>query len=351
MTGERHPTAHRGPGSRPGRSVTLDDVAREAKVAKSTVSRALNNPGRLNADTQDHVRQVAERLGYRPIVTQRRNVAPAPPLALIVPGLTNPYFFALMRGAEHGAAATGRSLIVIDSQDDAQREASQVERLADSVSGFISASSRLPTARLRHLAGRHRLVLVNRQMPGVASVVIDPVAGPVAALQHLVSLGHRQVAYLAAAGGRWTDVKRWSAIRGAAEVAGIAVRRLGPFQPATESGPAAADALVSDGATAVIAFNDLLAIGVLHRLRERGLSVPGDVSVVGFDDVFGASFCSPPLTTVAAPLEHLGRAAVNLLVEHEEAGWAPRSVVLPAHLVVRDSTASALSASSPIGSS
>lgn len=348
MTDERQLSAQ-DQGARPRRPVTLDDVAKEARVAKSTVSRALNNPGRLNPDTQDHVRRVAERLGYRALSTPRRNVVLAQPLALIVPGLTNPYFLALLRGAEHGAAATGRSLLVIDSQDDGRREATQVERLAGSVSGFISASSRLPTARLRDLAQLHRLVLVNRQMPGVASVVIDPVAGPVAALQHLASLGHREVAYLAATGGRWTDLKRWNAIRGAADVAGTAVRRLGPFQAATESGPAAADALVSDGATAAIAFNDLLAIGILHRLRERGLSVPGDISVVGFDDVFGASFCSPPLTTVAAPLEHLGRAAVSLLVEHEEPGWTPRSLVLPAHLVVRDSTAAALSARAPIG--
>lgn len=330
--------------------VTLDDVAREAKVAKSTVSRALNNPGRLNAGTQDHVRQVADRLGYRALLGQRRSAPRAQPLALILPGLTNPYFFALMRGAEHGAAATGRSLLVVDSQHDAQREASQVERLAGSVSGFISASSRLPPAKLRQLVSRHRVVLVNRQIPGVASVVVDPVAGPVAALAHLVSLGHRDIAYLAAAGGPWTDLKRWNAVRGAGQAAGVAVRRLGPFQAETESGPAAADALVSDGATAAIAFNDLLAIGVLHRLRERGLSVPQDISVVGFDDVFGASFCSPPLTTVAAPLDDLGRAAVGLLIEHEEPGWAPRSLVLPAHLVVRTSTGPALAATLASGS-
>jgi LacI family transcriptional regulator len=118
------------------------------------------------------------------------------------------------------------------------------------------------------------------------------------------------------------------------------VRKLGPFAPVRESGSAAADALVNSGATAAIAFNDLLAIGMLERLAERRVRVPEQLSIVGCDDIFGADFCSPPLTTIATPIEQAGRVAVTLLLGALEsrAGGGRESVVLPTHLTVRSST-------------
>jgi LacI family transcriptional regulator len=116
----------------------------------------------------------------------------------------------------------------------------------------------------------------------------------------------------------------------------MSTRFLGPFSPAPHGGAAAADAAVADGATAIIAFNDLMAMGVLRRLAERGVGVPGQVSVVGFDDTFGSDFCSPTLTTLASPTEEIGRAAVRLLLE--AGGARAHSIVLPSHLVIRNST-------------
>ena len=116
----------------------------------------------------------------------------------------------------------------------------------------------------------------------------------------------------------------------------VATRQVGPFAPSQLGGAAAADAAVAAGATAVIAFNDLMAIGVMRRLAERGVAVPGEVSVVGFDDVFGSDFCSPSLTTLASPAEDTGRAAVRLLLE--PAAARTHSIVLPTHLVIRNST-------------
>jgi LacI family transcriptional regulator len=134
---------------------------------------------------------------------------------------------------------------------------------------------------------------------------------------------------------------RWNALAAAAEDRGVEVRRLGPFAPKTQSGAAAADAAVHSGVTACIAFNDLIAIGMLQRLRERGIRVPEDMSVVGCDDIFGADFCNPPLTTMASPIEQAGRVSVSMLLAQLNplAGGGSRSrSLMPTHLTVRGST-------------
>jgi LacI family transcriptional regulator len=165
--------------------------------------------------------------------------------------------------------------------------------------------------------------VLNRHVAGVPTVVMDTGSGMAQALEHLVSLGHRDIVYMAGPERSWANAARWRALRDAAAQYGIEPRKLGPFAPDRESGTAAADALINSGATAAIAFNDLLAIGMLERLAERGVRVPDRLSIVGCDDIFGADFCSPALTTVATPIEQAGRVAVTLL---------------PTHLVVRNST-------------
>src|SRR3954447_64582 len=147
--------------------------------------------------------------------------------------------------------------------------------------------------------------------------------------------GPRSIAYLAGPSAAWSDGERWRALSVAAQAAGVAVVRCGPFPPTLDGGPAAADIGLSTGATALVAFNDLLAIGVLRRLADRGVDVPGRVSVVGFDDIFGADFCHPPLTTVAGPVEEAGRALVDVLLA--DRAVAP-TMTLPTHLRIRAST-------------
>ena len=120
--------------------------------------------------------------------------------------------------------------------------------------------------------------------------------------------------------------------------AGAEIARLGPFPPTLEGGVAAADVGLAAGATALVAFNDLMAIGVLRRLEQRGVAVPGALSVVGHDDIFGADFCHPPLTTVASPVEEAGRALVGLLLDARGDDREPGRIVLPTELQVRAST-------------
>lgn len=329
-------------GRQGGKQPTIYDVAREAGVATSTVSRALSMPGRVNARTREHILEVAERLGYR-----TNPMARALPsgrtdtVALCVSDITNPHFFGVIRGAEQQTRAAGCTLIVADTEESPELEVRNVERLGPSVDGFVIAASRMSDDRIRDLATNHRLTLVNRQVDGVAGTVIDHEDGTRQIVEHLRSLGHTSVVYLAGPRQSWLAAQRWRVVEAAAHELGISATRLGPFPPAVLGGAAAADAALASGATAAIAHNDLLAIGILRRYAERGVRVPEDVSVVGYDDIFGADFCSPPLTTLGGSISEAGRLAVDLLLGMRDMSWraeAASQVVLPSHLIVRAST-------------
>lgn len=318
-----------------GRAVTLHDVAREAGVAVSTVSRALSNPDRVNSRTREHVRAVALRLDYQP-----NRIAQALPsgrtqmLALLVPDITNPHHFGLVRGAEAQARAAGYTLVLGDTQESPELESIHTQRLGSVVDGIVLAASRLPGPDLRALGSRRPVVLFNREVDGFPGVVTDSADGSRQIVQHLAALGHRSLAYLAGPVDSWTDGMRWRALASHAESAGIGIARLGPFSPTVEHGAAAADVGLASGATALVAFNDLLAIGVLRRMERLGVAVPARVSVVGFDNIFGSDFCHPPLTTVTSPVERAGRTLIDLLL----GARTDRHVVLPTPLQVRDST-------------
>jgi LacI family transcriptional regulator len=203
----------------------------------------------------------------------------------------------------------------------------------------VLASSRLPGPALQALLGRWPVVLFNREADGFPSVVTDSADGSRQVVEHLAALGHRRIAYLAGPVDAWVDGQRWQALSRHAARMGVEIARLGPFAPTVEHGSAAADVALAGAATALVAFNDLLAIGVLRRLERLGVRVPEQVSVVGFDDIFGADFCSPTLTTLAERTEDAGARAVEAVV-HQAVVRAvePPTRVLPTRLVVRDST-------------
>jgi DNA-binding LacI/PurR family transcriptional regulator len=319
------------------RAVTLHDVAREAGVAVSTVSRALSDPDRVNVRTREHVQAVARALNYVPNrLAQALPTGRTGTLAVLVPDITNPHNFGLVRGVEAQARAAGSMVIIADTQGRPEVEAALLDRLTSSVDGFVLASSRLPDADLQALSERSPVVLFNRRVEGLTSVATDSADGSRQIIEHLVALGHRSLAYLAGPSAAWSDSERWRALSAHAQAAGAHIVRCGPFDPTLDGGPAAADVGMSTGATALIAFNDLLAIGVLRRLAEGGIAVPGQVCVVGYDDIFGADFCSPPLTTVAGPVDEAGRALVDALLGRP---MPVPAITLPTHLRVRGSTA------------
>jgi DNA-binding LacI/PurR family transcriptional regulator len=319
--------------------VTLQDVAREADVAVSTVSRALSNPDRVSRPMRERIQEVAKRLGY----TSGRAPIRESLVALMVSGIANPYNATLIRGVESQARAAGSSLIVGDIADGPEVERAHIERLSDrNLDGIILASSRLPEVELRSVGARTGVVLLNRKVAGLAGVVTDSRDGSRQIVEHLVALGHRSIAYLSGPSTLWTDNERWHGLADNAARLGVEIVRLGPFMPTLDQGTAAADVGLGSGATAFVAFNDLLAIGMLQRLRRRNVDVPGAISVVGYDDIFGADFCQPSLTTVHTDVEHTGRTLVDLVMGRI-LSWPDTPMMIPSQLVVWES-------SGPVGS-
>lgn len=323
---------------------TIYDVARAAGVATSTVSRAFNNPGRLREATRQRVLAVADDLGYRPnphakaLLSGRTKT-----IAMVVSDITNPHYFELIRGAEMRARAAELTLILINAEESPRNEYTQVQRLIGSVDGFLLAASRMPDENLIDLARARPVVLLNRQSPGLASVGLEHAEGCAQIVQHLSSLGHAELVYLAGPQTSWMAAHRWTELRRRAADLGVTAHRLGPYMPTVANGAAAADAAVGTGATAVVAHNDLLAIGVLKRLIERGIGVPDEMSVVGFDDIFAAALCSPSLTTLGGVHADVGRGAVELLLEsmrpaRGETAVAPPQLIVPSQLLVRESS-------------
>jgi DNA-binding LacI/PurR family transcriptional regulator len=322
--------------------VTINDVAKRAGVAASTVSRALSEPGRGNPVTRERIRAVARELNYVPnSQAQALTSGRTGTIALLVSDVTNPFYFGIIRGTQQMSKAAGFAEVLIDAEESPDLEADMLRKMRRSLDGAILAASRLSERALIRLSGEIPLVTINRNVRGVPSVVIDSPDGIGQAVEHLLSLGHRDIVYVSGPETSWSNRARWHAMRIAGARHRMAFRRIGPFPPGRLSGAAAADAVLNSGATACVVFNDVLAIGLLSRLSERGVDVPGRLSVVGCDDIFGADFCHPPLTTLSGPAEQAGRAAVSLLLGRLGDPRVPatrRAVLLPTHLTVRAST-------------
>lgn len=330
---------------RPDRPATINDVAERSGVAASTVSRALSNPGRVNQHTRLRIEQAAAELNYVPSSQARAlSSGKTGAVALLVPDITNPFYFGIIRGTQLQLKAAGYTQLLVDTEESEDVEASALESLRRTADGVILAAARLGDEALVQAARHTPLVTINRSIPGIPTVHIDTPGAIGQALNHLVSLGHTTVAYVSGPATSWSNARRWTAVNEDAKNLGIKVIRIGPFAPKTTSGAAAADATLHSGATACVVFNDLIAIGMLQRLRERGIRVPDDLSIVGCDDIFGADFCNPPLTTLTAPIEQAGRVATTMLLERIKAplnGSFRTLATLPTHLTIRNSTGTA----------
>ena len=329
-------------GQRRNSAPTIYDVARAAGVAPSTVSRALARPGRVKADTAARIRKVAEELGYRvnpiasALVTQRTKI-----VAVMVSDIANPFYSELIRGAESAATEAGYVIVLADARESGTFERQALERIIPAAEGIVIGSSRMPDSALRMIAKQRPMVVLNREMPDIPSVVSDNPRGACLALEHLAELGHRDVTYVAGPDASWTEGVRWRSLCDHAGRLGMTSHRLGPYPPTFEGGLAAGREFLSCPTSAIVAYNDLMAIGVIAALRAAEVTVPDDVSVVGFDDIMPARLATPALTTVAAPIRHMGATGVrNLLAVLNGARHRnPEAFVLPVRLIVRASTA------------
>jgi DNA-binding LacI/PurR family transcriptional regulator len=289
--------------------------------------------------TRSRVLEAASGLGYRPnraargLITGRTGN-----LGVVVPDLGNPYFHSVLVGAQPRARTADYAVFVADSQEQAAEEASLLQAMARQVDGLVLCSSRL-TARDLAKVPTDRLVLFGRQVPGVPSVVADNAGGMRPAVTHLHRLGHRRVAYLAGPRHSFSYRQRRKGLDSTCRELGVEHTVLGPVSPTFAGGVEVASHALASGATAVIAYNDLVTVGVAHHLAARGVAVPGEMSLVGFDDIAVGAMISPPLTTLAVPTEAAGRIAIELLLDRLERGRTARSCIeLPTSLVVRQST-------------
>jgi LacI family transcriptional regulator len=323
-------------------AATVRDVAEAAGVSTSTVSRALAMPHMVKPETRDRVRRVADKLGYTPnkaargLITGRTGN-----LGLILPDLTNPFFPSVVKGVQAWARDFEHAVFIADTDEDPAAEAGLVRALAKQVDGLILCSPRMPDEDLRSVLPHTRIVLVNRRFGPAPSVTFDNAGGMRQAVAHLEALGHRHLAWLGGPRTSWSNRERARALRAAATAASLELTSIGHFPPSFEGGVAAADQVMASGATAVIAFNDLMALGVLSRAHVRGLRIPDDLSVVGIDDIPMSGMSNPALTTVALPKELAGRAAVTMLlslIEQPDEARGPARRELPTQLLVRGST-------------
>ncbi|GAA1561188.1 LacI family DNA-binding transcriptional regulator [Kribbella hippodromi] len=350
--------------SRLGRvaGVTIGDVAAAARVSRSTVSRAFTRPQLLSPATVEHVLTTAARLGYvgnqaaRALSTGRFGN-----IAVVVPDIANPFFPPLVRSLQLAAESADLAVFLGDSDESAEREAKLIARLAPQVEGFVLASPRLSEQLIRELAATRPVVLVNRDLDGIARVLIDSSGGMTEAVLLLKKLGHQRLAYLAGPRDSWSDGQRRTTLARVSEQAGLTVEVIETGRPSYAAGRDSVAAIVRSGATAAIAFDDVVSQGVLAGLEVRGISVPADFSLVGCDDTL-AALTSPALTTVSAGAASAGAAAAKLLISLLEtpdsgrtaaggsAGPAPghggdvggaggACVRIGTHLVVRGTTA------------
>jgi LacI family transcriptional regulator len=312
---------------------TIGDVARRAGVSTATVSRVLTGQGRARPETRDRVVAAARDLGYRPSgVARSLRQRATRTIGLIVTDIENPFFPQLVRAVEDAARELGYAILLCNADDDPERESGYLDLLVDRwVDGVVIAAS--------SLGGRHREWLADAPLPivlvnsaerglGLSTVASDNRAGGALAASHLIELGHRRFAILAAPPRNIDGPDRLAAPgrrsrRGRGRGRGPCRGRRGG-RGWRRAG--AAEALAADPhLTAIVAYNDLMAIGAMRAVRASGRRVPADVSVVGFDDVDLAGYVDPPLTTIAQATSEMGRWAVTRLAEELAARTAARA--------------------------
>ncbi|MGB9377856.1 MAG: LacI family DNA-binding transcriptional regulator [Mycobacteriales bacterium] len=334
------------------RPPTLRDVARGAGVHPATASRALNPGTRalVNAETVSRVMQVAESLGYRPNpIARSLKTSRSGTIGVVIPDLTNPLFPPIIRGIEDVLGPAGFNAWMVNTDNDPAREESLIDSLRSrQVEGLIVATARLEHPLLHRLRAEGvRTVLVNRRThdDAIASVTADDATGVAAAVTHLKGLGHRRIAHLAGPQDTSTGTDRREGFVRALHDAGLDddARLVVPTEWWSEhEGARALRELLDSGLefTAVIAGNDLLALGCYDVFEERGISCPGDLSVVGFNDMPFIDKLRPPLTSVRVPHYELGAEAARMLLAGiEDPQAAQESVLLPVTLIQRHSSA------------
>jgi len=325
------------------KDINIREVAREAGVSIATVSRVFQSPDRVANLTREHVQAVISRLGYTPnILARSLAIAKTHSIVALVPDIANPFFSEVIRGIEQVAQQNGYTVLLGDTQYDLQREQAYAQLIpARQADGLITLMPHIPRIQVN---GRPPIVNACECVEdnGITTVRTDNIAGAKAAVGYLIALGHRNIAHIIGRPKSPLSIDRQEGYRRALAEAGLGINPhlLSQGDFSAESGIRATERLFSSKQrfTAIFCSNDEMALGAINAIRLRGLRVPQEISIIGFDDIRLARYFDPPLTTVAQPMRQIGQEAMKLLIEILlDKDVPPRKCVLAESLVVRKS--------------
>jgi LacI family transcriptional regulator len=320
-------------------AATIGDVATLAAVSRATVSRVMNGLSTVDPEIAARVRSAADELSYRPSAAARSlALGRTYTVGYVVPDLTNPAFHGAMRGLSLAAAEEGYRVLVADSAEQAAEEAPLAIETRRHCDALVLCAPRMPQEQLIELLPQLQpVILLNRnaEEAGLPLLNVDWASGMRDLLRHLTGLGHRRIGYLAGPTGSTSNTDRLRGLGSAP--AGVELVEM-PCGALFTDGHAAAGHVLDAGVSAVMAFNDVVAVGLLGALHELGTDVPGQISVTGFDDIPFARFTAPPLTTAAVPQEEMGRLAWQRLRAILAGQPMADPVIIRPRLVTRGST-------------
>lgn len=322
-----------------GERITIGDVATKAGVSRATVSRVMNGLSTVDRAIADRVHAAAKELNYTPSIAARSlALGRTHTVGFIVPDLTNPAFHGAMRGLSLAAGKENYRVLVGDTVEQVEEEAIMAVESRRRCDALVLMAPRMPEEELQRLLPELApVVLLNRDAGNDASPLLgtDWASGIRDLVRHLVGLGHERIAYLA---GPPSSASNTDRLRGFQSLnVSIDLAQI-PCGAMFSDGHAAAGEVLDSGVTAVIAFNDVVALGLLGALHELGVDVPGQLSVSGFDDIPFAQFTSPALTTASVPQLELGELAWQRLWAMLNGEKPEHNVVFRPRLVARSST-------------
>ena len=328
--------------------VTIKDVAHMAAVSPTTISRFLNHHISLPPDTAARIKHAVDKLGYRPNQLARNlSRGQSGMIGLVTPDIANPFFAQLASAAAEEASAHGFHILLCSTQNDPQKELAYLQLLdTRQLDGLVVLTSCAANETLGgYVSARSQVVLIDEDanVPGVPKVFVENQGGGHLATQYLIAHGHQRIAHIGGPKFIFSAKERFAGYAAALTEHNLPLdSSLTLFGLYTDAfGQEAANHLLDlpEPPTAIFAASDYVALGVLRALQKRGLSVPRDLSLVGFDDIALASLLQPALTTIRQPIDQLGQEGVKLLVSMLSADSKPKPQVqrLPVTLVERDS--------------